>query len=140
LGASAGGLDAFEQFLPQVPPDCGMAFVVVSHLDPNRASSLAEILQRTTPLPVVEAHDKMVVAPNHVYVMAPNRDMFIVQGTLRLSEPSVPRGQRMPIDAFLRSLADDQEENAVGVILSGTGTDGTLGLRAILGAGGITMV
>ncbi|HSM97950.1 MAG TPA: chemotaxis protein CheB, partial [Gallionella sp.] len=140
LGASAGGLEAFEQFFRSVPPDSGMAFVLVSHLDPDHVSILTEILQRTTAMPVVEAQDQMAVAPNGVYVIPPNRDMAIFHGALQLNVPEQPRGQRMPIDAFLRSLADDQGENAIGIILSGTGTDGTLGMRAILGAGGVTLV
>ena len=89
---------------------------------------------------VVEALDQVPVEPNCVYVVPPNRDMAIFHGKLQLSVPNEPRGQRMPIDAFLRSLAEDQQENAIGIILSGTGTDGTLGLRAILGAGGVTLV
>ena len=140
IGASAGGLEASEQFFRKVPPDSGMAFVLVSHLDPSHASILTEILQRTTTMPVVEAQDQMQVAPNNVYVIPPNRDMAIFHGALQLSVPDQPRGQRMPIDAFLRSLADDQGERAIGIILSGTGTDGTLGLRAILGAGGVSLV
>ncbi|MGZ8222754.1 MAG: chemotaxis protein CheB [Methylobacter sp.] len=139
LGASAGGLEAFEQFFRNTPPDSGMAFVLISHLDPSHASILTEILQRTTTMPVVEAQDQMQVMPNRVYVIPPNRDMTIFHGALQLSIPAVPHGQRMPIDAFLRSLAEDQSEKAIGIILSGTGTDGTLGLRAILGAGGITL-
>ena len=139
LGASAGGLEAFEQFFRHVPADSGMAFVLISHLDPSHASILTEILQRTTSMPVVEAQDQMQIAPNCVYVIPPNRDMTIFHGALQLSIPAMPHGQRMPIDAFLRSLAEDQSEKAIGIILSGTGTDGTLGLRAILGAGGITM-
>ncbi len=117
-----------------------MAFVVVAHLDPSHASLLTEILQRTTAISVVEAQDQMVVAPNCVYVIPPNRDMAIFHGVLQLSLPELPRGQRMPIDAFLRSLAEDLGEQAIGIILSGTGTDGTQGLRAILGAGGVTLV
>jgi two-component system CheB/CheR fusion protein len=140
LGASAGGLEAFEQFFRHATPDSGMAFVLVSHLDPSHASILTEILQRTTAMPVVEAQDQMKVSPNSVYVIPPNRDMAIFHGALQLSVPEQPRGQRMPIDAFLRSLAEDQGEQAVGIILSGTGTDGTLGLRAILGMGGISLV
>jgi len=140
LGASAGGLEAFEQFFRKVPRDSGMAFVLVPHLDPGHASILTEILQRTTAIPVVEAQNSMPVAPNGVYVIPPNRDMAIFHGAIQLSVPEQPRGHRMPIDAFLRSLAEDQGEEAIGVILSGTGTDGTLGLRAILGAGGISFV
>jgi two-component system CheB/CheR fusion protein len=140
LGASAGGLEAFEQFFRNVPPDSGMAFVLVSHLDPDHVSILTEILQRTTTMSVVEARDQMKVAPDFVYVIPPNRDMAIFHGVLQLSVPDQPRGQRMPIDAFLRSLAEDQGERATGIILSGTGTDGTLGLRAILGSGGVSLV
>ncbi|WP_223210459.1 chemotaxis protein CheB [Leptothrix cholodnii] len=140
LGASAGGLEAFEQFFRQMPADSGMAFVLVQHLDPSHASILAEILQRSTTMPVVEAQDQMAVAPNRVHVIPPNRDMVIFHGALQLSVPAEPHGQRMPIDAFLRSLADDHGADAVGIILSGTGTDGTLGLRAIFGAGGLCLV
>ena len=139
LGASAGGLEAFEQFFRHIPADSGMAFVLISHLDPSHASILTEILQRVTTMPVIEAQDQMQVTPNHVYVIPPNRDMTIFHGALQLSIPEVPHGQRMPIDTFLRSLAEDQSEKAIGIILSGTGTDGTLGLRAILGVGGITL-
>ena len=140
IGASAGGLEAFEQFFRNAPADSGMAFVLVSHLDPSHASILTEILQRSTTMPVIEIQDQMKVAPNSVYVIPPNRDMAIFHGTLQLNVPDQPRGQRMPIDAFLRSLAEDQGEQAIGIILSGTGTDGTLGLRAILGAGGVSLV
>ena len=140
LGASAGGLEAFEQFFSQMPPKSGLAFVLVSHLDPGHVSILTEILQRSTAMPVLEAQDQMVVVPDTVYVIPPNRDMAIFRGALQLSVPEEPRGQRMPIDAFLRSLAEDQGERAVGIVLSGTGTDGSLGLRAILGAGGVTLV
>jgi two-component system CheB/CheR fusion protein len=140
LGASAGGLEAFEQFFRHAPPDIGMAFVLVSHLDPTHASILTEIVQRATLMPVVEAQDQMKVMPNRVYVIPPNRDMAIFHGALQLSVPEAPCGQRMPIDAFLRSLAEDQGDRAIGIILSGTGTDGTLGLRAIQGAGGVSLV
>ncbi len=140
LGASAGGLEAFEQFFRRMKSDSGMAFVLVPHLDPSHASILTEILQRSTAMPVIEARDQVEVAPNCVYVIPPNRNMAIFHAALQLSVPEVPRGQRMPIDAFLRSLAEDQGDNAIGIVLSGTGTDGTLGLRAILGAGGITLV
>ena len=140
LGASAGGLEAFEQFFSQMPPKSGLAFVLVSHLDPGHVSILTEILQRSTAMPVLEAEDQMLVVPDTVYVIPPNRDMAIFRGALQLSVPEEPRGQRMPIDAFLRSLAEDQGERAVGIVLSGTGTDGSLGLRAVLGAGGVTLV
>nr|MBA3756992.1 PAS domain-containing protein [Nitrosomonas sp.] len=140
IGASAGGLEAFQQFFRHIPTDSGMAFVLVQHLDPSHDSLLTEILQRTAAMPVIEAVDEILVEPNHVYVIPPNSDMAIFHGKLQLSVPNEPRGQRLPIDAFLRSLAEDQQENAIGIILSGTGSDGTQGLRAILGAGGVTLV
>ena len=140
IGASAGGLEAFEMFFKACPADIGMAFVLVPHLDPNHVSLLTEILQRNTTMPVHEAVDQIAVSPNCVYIIPPNRDMEIFHGMLQLSEPEKPRGQRMPIDAFLRSLADDQQDNAIGIIFSGTGSDGSLGLRAIHGAGGTTLV
>jgi two-component system CheB/CheR fusion protein len=139
LGASAGGLEALEQFFRHMPADSGMGFVVVQHLDPSHESILTEILQRSTTMPVVQALDHAEVEPNHVYVIPPNRDMQIFHGALQLSAPAEPRGQRMPIDGFLRSLAEDLGEDAMGIILSGTGTDGTLGLRAIFGVGGLCL-
>ena len=140
IGASAGGLEAFEVFFRACPMDTGMAFVLVPHLDPGHVSLLTEILQRATAMPVVEALDQIAVAPDHVYVIPPNREMAILGGVLQLSVQERARGQRMPIDGFLRSLAEDQAERAIGIILSGTATDGTLGLRAILGGGGACMV
>jgi two-component system, chemotaxis family, CheB/CheR fusion protein len=140
IGASAGGLEALESFFRHVPSHTRMAFVLVQHLDPTHNSLLTEILQRTTTMTVVEASDQQQVKPSCVYVIPPNRDMAILHGKLHLSVPNEPRGQRLPIDAFLRSLAEDQQENAIGIILSGTGTDGTQGLRAVLGAGGVTLV
>jgi two-component system CheB/CheR fusion protein len=139
LGASAGGLEAFELFFQKMPSDTGLGFVVVSHLDPNHASILTEILQRVTDMPVTEVQDQMSVLPNHVYVIPPNYDMTIIHRILQLNITKAQRGQRMPIDVFFRSLAIDQNENANGIILSGTGTDGTQGLRAISGAGGLTL-
>ena len=140
LGASAGGLEAFEQFLRAMPPDSGMGFVLVQHLDPTHPSILTEILRRSTPMTVVEATDGMLVQANRVHVIPPNRDMVIVRGVLGLSLPTEPRGRHLPIDSFFRALAADQAESAVGIILSGTGTDGTLGIRAIHGAGGLGLV
>lgn len=140
LGASAGGLEAFEQFFRALSTDTGMAFILAPHLDPDHASLLTEILQRCTDMSVQEVQDQTLVQPNQVYVMPPNRDMTIFHGALQLTLPDAPRGQRMPIDAFFRSLAEDQGERAIGILLSGTGSDGALGLRAILGAGGVTLV
>lgn len=140
IGASAGGLEAFEIFFRHLPPDTGMAFVLVPHLDPGHESILGEILQHSTAMPVREAEDQLSVVANTVYVIPPNREMTLRDGKLQLSLPELPRGRRMPIDSFLRSLAEACKHNAVGIVLSGTGSDGTLGLRAIHGAGGITLV
>lgn len=140
IGASAGGLEAFEAFFRACPADTGMGFVLVPHLDPGHVSLLTEILQRRTAMTVVEARDQVAVAPNEVFVIPPNREMSIINGVLQVHLPEQPRGQRMPIDGFLRALAKDQAERAIGIILSGTATDGTLGLRAIFGAGGVCLV
>ena len=140
LGASAGGLEAFTQFFTHMPGDSGLAFVLVSHLDPDHESLMTELLRRSTPMPVAEAGDGMRVMPNRVYVIPPNRYLSMDRGALRLSTPPEPRGLRLPIDAFFRSLAEDQGDHAVCVILSGNGTDGTLGLRAVHGAGGLSLV
>ena len=138
VGASAGGLEAFTQMLQALPVDTGMAFVLVQHLAPTRASLLAEILSRATGMPVMEVHDEPAVEPNHVYVIPPDRNMIISQGVLKLLPRTEVRGQHRPIDYFFRSLAKDQGEKAIGVILSGTATDGTLGLEEIKAEGGIT--
>ncbi|MEQ1529395.1 MAG: chemotaxis protein CheB [Methylococcales bacterium] len=140
IGASAGGLEALEQFFRHIPANSGLAFVLVQHLDPSHASLLTEILQRTTTMAVLEAEDQMSVYANGVFVIPPNRDMAIFHGKLQLSVPNEPRGQRLPIDDFLFSLAEDQQENAIGIIMSGTGTDGTKGLGAVLAAGGVSLV
>ncbi|GAB6140584.1 hypothetical protein JCM14076_13130 [Methylosoma difficile] len=140
IGASIGGLEALEALFRHSPSDSGMAFVLAHHLDPSPPSPLTEMLQRNTAMTVFEAQDQIAVAPNCVYIIPPNREMSIFHGKLQLRKPDDPHGHQLPIDAFLRSLAEDQQENAVGIILSGTGTDGTQGLRAILGGGGITLV
>jgi two-component system, chemotaxis family, CheB/CheR fusion protein len=142
IGASAGGLAAFEAFFSGMPKDRlpGMAFVLVQHLAPDHKSLLAELIRRYTPMPVREVEDTMLVAPNCVYIITPNHDMALLNGSLQLLEPSAPRGQRLPIDFFFKSLAADLRERAIGVVLSGTGSDGTLGLRAIKDAGGMVMV
>jgi two-component system, chemotaxis family, CheB/CheR fusion protein len=140
MGASAGGLEAFELFFRTMPADCGMAFILVPHLDPGHASMLAEILQRNTSLPVLEAQDQVRVEPNHVYIIPPNKDLSVFHGVLSLSEPKHVRGVRLPIDFFFRSLAEDQGDRSIAVILSGSGSDGTTGLRAIHGAGGVSFV
>lgn len=140
IGASAGGLECFKEFFGKIAPDTGMAFVLVSHLSPGHVSMLSEIIQRVTKMTVVEARDLMTIEPNHVYVIPPNQTMAVFDGSLQLSEPEEPKGQRLPIDIFLRSLADEQEEDAIAVIFSGTGTDGTLGLAAVHDAGGVSFV
>ena len=116
-----------------------MAFVLVQHLDPNHESFMVELLTGVTPLKVVQIADGMTVEANHVYMIPPNRTLLIRQGRLYLNEPIERRGLRAPIDVFFRSLAEDQQERAIGIILSGTGTEGTLGLKAIKASGGMTM-
>ena len=140
IGASAGGLEALEEFLRHVPERSGAAFVVVQHLDPTHKGMLVELLQRVTSLEVVEATDGTHTRPEHVYVIPPGKDMSLLHGSLHLLPQPTNRSRVMPIDFFFRSLAQDQGERAIGVILSGMGTDGTLGLRAIKEAAGATFV
>lgn len=140
IGASAGGLEALEQFLAHVPEGSGLAFVVVQHLDPDHKGMMAELLQRKTSMPVHQIRDRMRVEADHVYMIPPNKDLAILHGTLHLSAPAAPRGLRRPIDFFFRSLADDRQERSVGVILSGMASDGTLGLRAIKEKAGVAFV
>jgi two-component system CheB/CheR fusion protein len=140
IGASAGGLEALELFLAHVPEASGMAFVIVQHLDPTHKGIMVELLQRTTRMPVVQVRDRQRVAPDRVYVIPPNKDMSILHGVLHLLEPAAPRGLRLPIDFFFRSLADDCQARGIGVILSGMGSDGTLGLRAIKEKAGVVFV
>jgi len=140
IGASAGGLDAFEKFFTNMPSDRGIAFVLVQHLDPTHESMLVDIIQRYTHMEVVQVVNGMAVQPNCVYIIPPNRDIALRDGKLHLSQPEMARGLRLPIDFFFRSLAAELHERAICIILSGTGTDGTLGLRAIKGEGGMAMV
>jgi two-component system CheB/CheR fusion protein len=140
IGASAGGLEAIEKLLRAVPAESGMAFVVVQHLDPTHAGMLPELLQRATGMRVVQVADRMRIEPDCVYVIPPNKDMSVLHGALHLFEPAEPRGLRLPIDFFLRSLAADLQALAVGVILSGMGSDGTVGLREIKDKGGLALV
>jgi two-component system CheB/CheR fusion protein len=140
IGASAGGLEALEEFFATVPPACGLAFVVVQHLDPTRKGLLVELLQRATPMPVVQIKDRMKIAGDRVYVIPPNRDVSVLHGTLHLLEPVAARGLRLPIDFFFRALAEDQQAHSIGVVLSGMGSDGTLGLRAIKEKAGLVFV
>ena len=140
IGASAGGLEALELFLRHVPEVNGLAFVIVLHLDPTHKGIMPELLQRTTKMTVFQVKDRMRVKPNCVYVIPPNKDMSILHGVLHLFEPTTPRGLRLPIDYFLRSLAEDRQEMGIGVILSGMGSDGTIGVRAIKEKGGLVLV
>lgn len=140
IGTSAGGLEALEHFLIHVPKNSGMAFVIVQHLDPTRRGIMSELLQRNTGMKVIQVKDRTTVQPNCVYVIPPNKDMSILHGVLHLLEPASPRGLRLPIDFFFRSLAQDRQEHSIGVILSGMGSDGTLGLRAIKEKGGMVLV
>jgi two-component system CheB/CheR fusion protein len=140
MGGSAGGLEAFEDFFKNTPSDTGIAFVLVPHLDPTHKGYMPELIQRTTPMNVLQVEDGMRVKPDQVYIIPPNKDLTIMHGVLHLLEPAQPRGLRMPIDFFFRHLAMDQGEKSVGVILSGMGTDGTLGVRAIKEKLGTVMV
>jgi two-component system CheB/CheR fusion protein len=141
IGASAGGLASFEAFFSGMPEktDPAMAFVLVQHLAPDHKSVLSELVRRYTRMQVFEVEDGMRVRKNCAYIIPPNRDMAFVNGTLQLLEPSAPRGHRLPIDYFFRSLANDQHERAIGIVLSGSGSDGTLGVRTIKGQGGMVM-
>ncbi len=140
VGASAGGLKAFETFFNALPAEPGMAFVLIQHLDPYHESELAEILQNHTKMAVAQVHDQQSVSADAVYIIPPGQSLSIHNGILHLSEPIEPRGQRAPIDLFFRSLAEDQGENAVCIILSGTGDDGTLGLKRIKEQNGVVLV
>ena len=140
IGASAGGLEALEQYLGNVPENSGMAYVVVQHLDPTHKGMLPELLQRVSKMKVFQVKNRMVVKPNCVYVIPPNKTMSISKGILYLHIPVHERGQRLPIDLFLLSLAEERKELGVGIILSGMGSDGSLGIRAIKEINGIVMV
>ncbi len=139
IGASAGGLEALELLLRALPPKTGMAFVVIQHLDPTRPSALAELLQRVTALPVREVGARTAVQANHVYVVPPGKSVSLEAGRLVLRRPQQARGQRLPIDDFFASLADAMGAAASGVVLSGMGKDGTLGLRCIREVAGRTL-
>ena len=140
IGASAGGLEALEQFLGNMPVDSGMAFVVIQHLDPTHPGIMPELLQRITAMKVLQASDRLKVKPDHVYVIPPNKSLKLLNGSLFLFDPVELRGLRLPVDIFFRSLADDMHERSIGIILSGMGSDGSLGLKAIREHNGIVLI
>ena len=139
IGASAGGLEALETFFTHMPATGNMAFVIIQHLSPDHKSIMGQILKKDTRMPVLEIQDGMAPELNCVYFNPPNREVAIYQGVFHLVEPAESRYSRLPIDYFFRSLAQDLEEKAICIVLSGTGSDGTLGLEAVKGAGGMTM-
>lgn len=140
IGASAGGLEALEQFFENMPINNEMGFVVIQHLDPNHVGIMPELLQRITSMKVLQASDELKVKPNCVYVIPPNKSMSMLNGALHLFDPVETRGLRLPIDIFFRSLAEDRQDKSIGVILSGMGSDGSLGLKAIKEKNGIVLV
>ena len=139
IGASAGGLEACTKLLENLPADTGMAFVLVQHLAPTKDSILSELLSKATSMPVREVQDGITVEPDHVYVISPNTILTVFHGKLRLLPRAETPAQHLPVDSFFRSLAEDQGQNAIGIILSGTGSDGSLGIRDIKAAGGIVL-
>ena len=140
IGASAGGLEAFKELLSHIPVNTGMAFVLIQHLDPKHESLSAEILGRATSMPVNEVVDGMRVEPNRVYVIPPNCNLGLRHRLLKIQPRTESRGQHLPLDFFFQTLAEEQKTQAIGVVLSGTASDGTEGLRAIKAEGGITLV
>ena len=141
IGASAGGLEAFTQLLSSLPANTGMAFVLIQHLDPQHDSLLTQALGRATKMPVVQISDGMPVEPDHVYVIPPNADAAILHGALTLLPRSTdPRRPHLPVDVFFRALAADLGNQAIGIVLSGTASDGTAGLKAIKAENGIALV
>ncbi len=138
IGASAGGLEAVSELLGGLPETTGMAFLLVQHLDPKHDSLLTEILAKKTPLPVAEMQDGMAIEPNCFYVIPPNTTLTLSGGRLRLTGREPVSRQPVSVDVLLQSLAEEQGYNAIGVILSGSGSDGARGMEAIKGAGGIT--
>lgn len=140
IGASAGGLEALEQFFAKMNTDSGMAFVVIQHLDPTHKGMMPELLQHFTDMEVIQAKDGLKARPNCVYVIPPNKSMSVLNGTLHLFSPIESRGLRLPVDYFFHSLAEDYQEKSIGIILSGMGADGSAGVRAIKERGGVVLV
>jgi len=140
IGGSAGSFKSIEKFFTHMSADSGMAFVTIMHLDPDHKGQISELIQKYTPMPVIEAADGLKVEPNRVYVIPPNKDMGIHNRKLLLLKPDRPHGFRQPIDYFLQSLAEDQWNKAVAIIFSGMGSDGETGVRMIKEKLGMVMV
>jgi two-component system, chemotaxis family, CheB/CheR fusion protein len=140
IGASAGGVEALSRFFDAMSPDSGAAFVIVLHLDPTRESQMAHVLSAHTKMVVVQVADDMTILPNTVYVIAPDKDLIVNKSSLQLVEPAESRGHRHPVDVLFRSLAADQGERAIAIVLSGTGSNGTDGLKEVKAAGGLILV
>jgi chemotaxis response regulator CheB len=140
IGASAGGLEALSLVFNAMPPNTGLVFIIVVHLDSTRQSQLSSLLARQTAMPVVDIQDGMALQINHVYIIAPDRDLIVEANALRLVEPVQPRGHRHPVDVLFKSLAEQRRERAIAVVLSGTGTNGTQGLRDIRANGGLILI
>ena len=138
IGASAGGLESFSELLARVPADTGMAYVFVQHLDPGHASRLVEILSKRAGFPVEQAREGVKILPDNLYVIAPNTTLTIGGGVLHLKSRNPAERPHRPVDAFFHSLAQERGPNAIGIILSGSGTDGAKGIQAVKQAGGIT--
>jgi two-component system CheB/CheR fusion protein len=138
IGASAGGIEAITELLKHLPENIGMAYVYIQHMDPDHESMLPSILGRVTKMPVQEAKEAVLIKPDHLYILPPNRDMELLDGTLKLNlRPTRPQ-RHLPINQFFTSLAENYKEKAIGILLSGNPPDGTLGLKAIKAEGGIS--
>jgi two-component system, chemotaxis family, CheB/CheR fusion protein len=140
IGASAGGLEALEQFIGSIAKNSGMAYVVIQHLDPTKKGILPELLQKVSKMPVYQVKDRMVLCPDSVYVIPPNKTMSVSNGILHLFNPEEARGLRLPVDFFFLSLAEDFRERSIGLVLSGMGSDGSAGVVGIKEKNGIVMV
>jgi len=140
IGASAGGIDALNRFFGSMPADSGLAFVVVLHLDPRHHSELASLLGHRTAMPVADIVDGIRIEPNRVYVIVPDKSLRVDGDQLRLSEPAEPRGHRHPVDVFFVSLAEHRRERAIAIVLSGTGSNGTQGMKEVKASGGLAVV
>src|SRR5262245_2712201 len=137
IGASAGGLEAFTEFFDAMPPDTGMSFVLVQHLPPERESMMAELLSKHTKMSVTQVENGIKIKPDHVYIIRPGNTLTIRNGALHLGEPVEKPGHRRPVDDFFRSLAEEQRERAIGIVMSGMGSNGSAGAQAIKAVGGI---